>query len=279
VNAAAGTGTYYGPSALGEDLRRFVNLTWMLAVTDYKMTYFGSLLGYFWSLLRPLMFFGILYVVFTHIVDLGDQVKHYPAYLLTAIVLWMFFEEATSAAVASAVNRENLLRKVRFPRMVIPFSVVLTALFRLLGNLLAVFVFLFSLGIEPRWSWLELPVLIAILVVLSIGFSMLLSALFVRFRDIGQIWDVFLRALFYGSPILYTVGMAPDSVERILGASPIASVLTEMRHAMIDPAAPTAAEALGGAERLLVPAGAIVVSVLVGLWVFNRETPRLAENL
>jgi ABC-2 type transport system permease protein len=275
----AHTGTYYGPSAIGEDLKRFVSLTWMLAATDYKLRFFGSVLGYIWSLMRPLMLFGVLYVVFAEIINFGDQIKHYPAYLLTAIVLWMFFEEATSAAVASAVTRENLLRKVRFPRMVIPLSVALTALFNLLANLLAVFIFLIVLDIEPRLSWLELPLLIALLVVLATGVSLLLSALFVRYRDIAQIWDVVLRALFYATPILYVVGMAPDSVERILAANPLASVMTEMRHAMIDPAAPTAGDALGGDVRLLIPIGVITLIFIIGLWVFNRETPRLAENL
>jgi ABC-2 type transport system permease protein len=276
VKAAA---TYQGPSALGDDLRRFLSLTWVLAVTDFKLSFFGSVLGYFWSLMRPLMLFGVLYVVFTQFIRFGDDIKHYPVYLLTAIVLWTYFEEATSGAVPSAVTRENLLRKVRFPRMVIPLSVALTALFNLGMNLLAVLVFVLASGVEPRVSWVQFPLLIGILVILATGLAMLLSALYVRYRDIAPIWDVTLRVLFYASPVLYVIGTVPDSVERKLGASPIASVLTQMRHAVIDPAAPTAAEALGGPERLLIPAAAVVCTFALGLWVFNREAPRLAENL
>jgi ABC-2 type transport system permease protein len=273
------TASYHGPSALGDDVRRFVNLTFVLAVTDFKLRFFGSVLGYFWSLMRPLMLFGVLYAVFTQFIRFGDDIKHYPVYLLTAIVLWTYFEEATSAAVPSAVIRENLLRKVRFPRMVIPLSVALTALFNLAMNMLAVLVFVLASGVEPRWSWLQLPFLIAILVLFATGMAMLLSALYVRYRDIAPIWDVSLRVLFYGSPVLYVISTVPDSVEHILATNPIASVLTQMRHAVIDPAAPTAADALGGVALLLIPAGVIISAFLLGLWVFNREAPRLAENL
>src|ERR1700754_3199795 len=113
----------YGPSALGGGVRRFVELTMVLARTEFKLRYFGSALGYVWSLMRPLLFFGVLYLFFTEILDVGKGVPHYGVYLLTAIVLWNYFAEATGNAVASLVTREGLLRKIRFPRLVIPLSV------------------------------------------------------------------------------------------------------------------------------------------------------------
>lgn len=268
-----------GPSAVGDDVRRFFALTTTLAVTEFKLRYFGSALGYVWSLARPLLLFGVLYAVFTHVVRFGGDVAHYPEYLLTSIMLWTFFAETTSGAVTSLVDRENLVRKIRFPRMAIPLSVMLTALFNLAVNFLAVLVFLLASGIEPGVRWLELPLLVAMLAVLGAGVAMLLAALYVRFRDLSPIWEVALQILFYGSPIIYVASKYPNAVERWFSASPIATVLTQARHALIDPSAPSAAAELGGWAWLAIPLGITAAVFALGLWVFNRETPRIAENL
>jgi ABC-2 type transport system permease protein len=270
---------YHGPSALGEDLRRFARLTWTLAVTDFKLRFFGSLLGYVWTLARPLMLFGVLYFVFTQVVKFGAGVEHYPVYLLMSVVLFTFISESTSRGVVSLVERENLLRKIRFPRLVIPCSVALHSLFNLGLNLIVVFVFVLASGIEPRAAWLELVPLVVVLVALGTGLTMLLSALYVRYRDVQPIWDVILQVLFYGSPIFYVIDAMPDSIEEIAAVSPIALVLTQARHALIDPAAPTAAESMGGGALIFVSLAIVAVMVALGLWVFARETPHLAENL
>jgi ABC-2 type transport system permease protein len=279
VSAHAQQVRRHAPSAFGDDLRRFFNLTLTLAATDFKLRYFGSALGYLWSLMRPLMLFGVLYLVFTKVVKLGGEVKHYPVYLLGSIMLWTYFAEATSNSVTSLVGRENLLRKMRFPRLVIPLSVSLTALFNLAMNMIAVFVFVFLNGIQPRVSWLWIPVLVLFLAILATGVAMTLSALYVRFRDIAPIWDVMLQIGFYASPILYVITKLPNSVEREGAASPIAVVMTQMRHALIDPRAPTAAAAIGGSVRLLIPIGLVAAIFALGVWVFHREAPRIAENL
>jgi ABC-2 type transport system permease protein len=279
VSAQPATTAYRGPSALGEDLRRFVSLTFTLAATDFKLRFFGSALGYLWTLMRPLMLFGVLYFVFTEVVRFGEDVKHYPVYLLTSIVLFTFFSETTSRGVISLVERENLLRKVRFPRLVIPLSVALHSLFNLGLNLVVVFVFVFASGIEPRWSWLQLPLLLALLVVLAVGVAMLLSALYVRYRDMEPIWEVVLQVLFYASPVIYVIATLPDSIEREAMANPLAAIFTQVRHALIDPNAPTAAEAIGGGLRLLVPLAIVVAALGVGAWIFAREAPRIAEDL
>jgi ABC-2 type transport system permease protein len=267
------------PSALGGDLRRFWSLTYTLAATDFKLRFFGSALGYLWTLMRPLLLFGVLYFVFTKVVRFGGGIENYPVYLLAAIMLFTFFSETTARGVTSLVERENLLRKVRFPRMVIPLSVTLNAMFNLGLNLIVVFVFVLASGIEPRWSWLELIPLIALLVVLATGITMLLSALYVRYRDIQPIWEVALQMLFYASPVIYVTSALPDNIEREAMASPITAVLTQMRHALIDPNAPTAAEAIGNEVRLLIPLAVVFAVFALGLWVFMREAPRIAENL
>ncbi len=269
-----------GPSAFGSDRRRFLHLTWTLAITDFKLRFFGSVLGYLWQLMRPLLLFGVLYVVFTEFVRLGNGVPHYPVVLLTSIVLFTFFVEATAGAVTSVLDRENLVRKIEFPRMVIPLTVVVNAYLNLALNLLAVLVFMLASGVEPRLSWIQMPLLIAILGVFATGIAMLLSALYVRFRDVKPIWEVFSQMIFYASPVIYPIESIPnEKVQHLLMCNPLAAILEQVRHAVIDPTAPTAAEAIGGAERLLIPASLVVGLFVVGLWVFNHEAPRIAEEL
>ena len=266
-------------SALGPDLGRFASLTYTLAATEFKLRFFGSALGYLWTLMRPLLFFGVLYAVFTQVLSFGEDVRFYPVYLLTSIVLFYYFAEVTSGGLPSLVNRENLLRKIRFPRLVIPLSVALTALFNLGANLVAVFVFALASGVEPRWSWLQLPLLVLVLAAFATGIGMLLSALYVRYRDVSPIWDVVQQTILYGSPILYVAAEYPDRVAEAAMCNPLAAVLTQMRHAVLDPAAPTAADAIGGAPRLLIPLAIVVVVFALGFWVFDREAPRIAERL
>jgi ABC-2 type transport system permease protein len=268
------------PISFGDDFHRFVNLTFTLAATDFKLRFFGSVLGYLWTLMRPLMLFGVIYVVFTQVVKLGDDVKNYPVYLLTSIVMFSFFSEATSRGVKSLVERENLLRKIRFPRLVIPLSVALASLFNLLANFFAVFVFVFASGIGPRIAWLEMPLLIGMLVILATGVTMLTSALYVRYRDIDPIWEVALQILFYASPILYVVTLVPENFRKpLVTLNPIATVLTQMRHALVDRTAPSAVDLLGSWPRLAIPLGIVAAVFALGLWVFAREAPRIAENL
>jgi ABC-2 type transport system permease protein len=262
-----------------DDRKRFWALTWTLAVTDWKLRFYGSVLGYFWSLGRPFLLFGVIYLVFSEFVKLGAEVKHYPVYILFALVMFQFFGETTSNGLTSLVDREHLLRKVRFPRLVIPLAVSLTSFFNLLMTLLAVMVFAVANGVHPMWSWLQLPLLVGILAVLSLGVAMLLSALFVRYRDVAPIWEVFSQALFYASPILYVTTMVPGSFQHAYVAAPLAAIFAQMRHAMIDPTAPPAWEAIGGAERLLIPGGIVVGAFALGWWVFHREAPRIAEHL
>ena len=273
------TARYRGPTAVGDDMRRLVNLTVTLAANDFKLRFFGSALGYLLSLMRPLMLFGVLYFVFTEVVKFGAGVAHYPVYLLTGIVIFTFFSETTSRGVTSLIERETLLRKIRFPRMVVPLSVALHALFNLGLNLVVVFVFVLASGIAPRWSWLELFPLVLVLVLLATGTTMLISALYVRYRDIQPIWEVVLQILFYATPILYVTATLPDNLERKAMVNPIAAVMTQLRHAVIDPNAPTAAEAIGGGVRLLVPLAVTLGVFALGFWVFAREAPRIAEEL
>ncbi|MEA2367064.1 MAG: type transport system permease protein [Thermoleophilaceae bacterium] len=269
-----------GPSALGTDLRRLGHLSVTLAILEFKLRFFGSVLGYLWQLMRPLLLFGVLYVVFTQFVRIGGDVRFYPAILLTGIVLFTFFSDATSRSVTSVSDRENLVRKIEFPRLVVPLAVLLVAYFNLVLNLIAVLVFVLATGVEPRVEWLALPLLLLPLGLFAGGLAMLLSAPFVRFRDVQPIWEVVLQVLFYASPILYVLDVLPDEFRHpVVWLNPLATILVQSRHSLIDETAPNSWDAAGGMVYLLIP-GAIVLGVLVlGFWVFNREAPRIAEEL
>jgi len=271
-----------GPTALGSDPRRLWNLAGTMAVSEFKLRYFGSSLGYLWSLMRPLLLFGILYAVFTQIVRVGEDVELYPVALLLGVVLFSFLSEATGSALTSLVDREALIRKVEFPRLAVPLSTVLTALMNVGLNLIAVVVFLLASGGAVRWSWLEMPLLLGALALLCGGAGMLLSVLFVRFRDVKPIWDVALQVLFYASPIFYpieAVAERNETLAHLMMLNPFAAILQQARHAMIAPSHPSAAEAIGGGWAILAPIAIGIAIVCVGFVTFHRAAPRIAEQL
>jgi ABC-2 type transport system permease protein len=269
-----------GPSAYGGGWRRFFHLTWLIAVTDYRLTYFGSALGYLWSLMRPLALFGVLYLVFSSFLKFGGDIPHYRDLLLMNIVLFMFFSEATGQAVRAVLNRETLVRKMHFPRMVIPLSVVLTSMLNLAGNLGAVLVFILIDHVQPRWTWLLFPLLLIPLVMFTAGVSMILSSLYVTYRDIGPIWGVLTQLLFYATPVLYAIETVdPVGLQKVLLSNPLSAILQQARHWLIDPSAPGFVGAIGGFPWALLPVVIFFAVCAFGLWVFNHEAPRIAERL
>ena len=268
-----------GPSALGGGWRRALELLYLIAVTDFKRTYFGTVLGYAWSLARPLMLFGVLLAVFTQVFRVGSQVPHYPVLLLLNVVLFGFFSEATTTAVTSIVGQESVVRKTQFPRLVIPLAVVLTSLFNLGLNLVVVFVFILAFGVGPMWTWLLLPIVLVLLLVITIAVSMIVASLFPRFRDMAIMWTVASTVLFYATPVLYPIDVVPDTLRDVIVLNPLASVFELARRWIIDPGAPGPAGAAGGFGHLL-PAIAIYLATCVfAVWIFNREAPRIAEEL
>jgi ABC-2 type transport system permease protein len=266
-------------SARNNELRRFLNITVALAVTEFKIRYFGSVFGYLWSLLRPLMLFGVLYTVFTHVVRFGGGIVHYPLKLLLGLVLWSYFAEATSQAVASLVQRENLLRKISFPPAVIPLSVAMTSAFNLLLNLLVVFLFVLVTGIAPTAAWLEMIPLLVLLLTLTVATSLLLAVLYVPFRDMSPIWEVAAQILFWGTPIIYVIETAPSGIREVLMMNPLAAIIEQARHVAIDPSAPSAAAAAGGAVRLLIPLAMTSLVLGLALALYRRTASTIAERL
>jgi ABC-2 type transport system permease protein len=269
----------HGPSALGGGWPRFFDLLYLIAVTEFRKTYFGTVLGYLWSLLRPLLLFGILLFVFTQIIRIGSQVDHYPVLLLFNLVVFGLFQEGTNGSVTSVVGQEGIVRKTQFPRLVIPMAVVVTGLFNLGANLVAVLIFLLAFGVAPMWTWLLFPVIVAALFILTSAFAMLLSSLYVRFRDVAIIWGVAVTALFYGTPILYPLEFVPDRFRELVALNPLTPIFVQARKWIIDPDAQGAAAAVGGWTHLIAPTAIFLAVCGIAVWVFNREAPRVAEEL
>jgi ABC-2 type transport system permease protein len=269
-----------GPSPIAGGARRFFTLVWVMAVTEFKLTFHGTSLGYAWSLVRPLLMFGVLLAVFTQIFRFGGSVESYPALLLLNVMLFTLFAEATQRAVTSVVAREQIVRKAQFPRLVIPLSIVLTEVLDLGLNLIAVFIFILAYGVDPTWTWLLLPVIIVALLAITVAVSMIVSALYPRFRDTLLIWMVLSSVLFYATPVLYPIGVAPERFRHLLQLNPLTPIFEQAQKWIIDPGAPGATGATSGSEYLLAASFAVFLALcFVAVWVFNREAPRIAEEL
>jgi len=244
-------------------------------------------LGYLWTLVRPLLLFGVLWVFFTKVGHVNDGKKpgekFYGAQLLGSIVLFTFFAEATTGSVRSVVDRENLVRKIHFPRLVIPISIVLLSLFNLGLNLIVVAIFAISAGVRPMLSWLELPLIVLALILFATGMAMLLSALFVHFRDIQPIWEVISQILFYASPVIISIqtviAKLSQTLLHIYMLNPLAVIFQQFRHAMITHATPSAGQVLGSWTALFGALAIVVAIFTIGFAVFNSAAARIAENL
>ncbi len=269
-----------GPSAIGGDPRRFWNLARTLAATDWKVRFYGSALGYVWSLLRPLLLFGIVYFVFSVVVKAGRGIDYYGVILLLAMILYFFFAEVTAGGVTAMVDRESLLRKVGFPRAVVPLAVALVAAMNLALNLVVLTVFVAISGVSPRWTWLLLPLPFALMLVFATGVALLLSALYVRYRDVRPIWEVVLQALFYATPILYPIQAVigeSQTLATLALCNPIAALVQESRHLLVGGL--SLGEAMGSNALVLIPLAILAAGTWLGVVVFDRLAPRAAEEL
>jgi ABC-2 type transport system permease protein len=264
-------------------IRHQLRILHVLASVDFKLKYAGSALGYVWSVLKPLMLFTVLYLVFGRVFHLGAISKYYPVSLLIGIVLFTFFGDATTMGMTSVVARESLIRKMSFPRLIIPASATMTAAITFSINLTVIIVFLAWNEIVPRPEWILIFPLLVELYIFVFGVSLILSTLFVRFRDIGQVWELALQLLFYASPIIYPVGYLPDWARRIAFLNPFTQVMQDIRSLVLyDDLAPnriTAADAFGSPAGRLIPI-AIAFAVLgFGLYLFKRNEPWFAERV
>lgn len=246
--------------------------------TDFKVRYQNSVLGYFWSLLKPLFLFSILYIVFTYIIPLGKGVPNYPVYLLLGVVLWNFFVESTMIGASSIVASGDLIRKISIPRYLVVVSSSFSALINLCLSLIVVFILAMFNGIAPSFNWfLIIPVIIQ-LFVLAQGVSFLLAALYVKFRDITYIWEIFLQAGFYATPIIYPILSIPTQFREWIFMSPMVQILQDARYAIIPDTSITVWTTVQ-APAVLVPFLITAAIFIVGSLYFKRRSKYFAEEV
>jgi ABC-2 type transport system permease protein len=259
--------------------QRYWHLLWLSAVTDFKRRYAGTMLGYLWTVLRPLLLFAVLYTVVTHVVfRFEGQVANYGDLLLLNIVLWQFFAEASNGSMRSLTARGGLVRKMPLPRTIMPLSVVLGTIFVLASNLLVAFVWIMVDGIEPMWTWLLFPLILAALIALTAGVALLLSALFPRFRDIGQIWPTVTRVLFY-TTVLFPIELLPGVLQDLQSFNPVAPLVVQARAWVIDPDAPGWFEVGKGTFAELMPFIIFAAICVSGWLLFAHRAGRVAEEI
>ena len=253
-----------------------------LTKTDFKLRYQGSVLGYLWALLRPLLMFAILYIVFAKLLKLGGDIPHYPVYLLTGTVLWSFFTECTNQGIQAMVNRGELIRKISFPKYIVVVSATLTAVINLTINLGVVIIFALINGVEPSLSWLMVVPLALELYLFALGIAFLLGAINVKYRDITSIWDVLTQALFYAVPIIYPISMiaaTSQTAAKVLLLDPIAQVIQDIRYFLITDQTVTTWNFIENPWIKIIPLVIVLVVLAWGAWYFRKKSKRFAEEI
>ena len=252
-----------------------------LTKTDFKLRYQGSLLGYLWALLRPLMMFAILYIVFSKLLRFGNDIPHYPVYLLCGTTVWSFFTECTSQGIQAIVSRGDLLRKISFPKYIVVVSSTLTAVINLSINLVVVVIFALINGVAPSFSWLLAIPAIFELYLLSLGLAFLLGSINVKYRDITSIWDVIIQALFYAVPIIYPVSMIASTstiAAKIILLNPIAQVIQDIRFGLITNETITTWNYIHN-PIVILPVILVFITLTVGAVIFRRKSKFFAEEV
>lgn len=250
-----------------------------LVKTDFKLRYQGSILGYAWSLLRPLFLFVTLYIVFAKFLRVGDAIPHYPVYLLLGIVLWNYFVEITTGSVGAVVGKGDLLRKINFPKYVIVLSGCASAFINLILNFIIIAIFMAITGVDIGLASLAIVPLVFELTVFALGLAFFLSAIFVKFRDVGYIWEVITQAAFYATPILYPLTLVPLTAQKLLLLNPVAQVIQDARHVLVSPETVVLKDLYHSYLIWLVPFAIVVVTVVISALYFRARSKYFAEEV
>ena len=253
-----------------------------LSKTDFKLRYQGSILGYLWAIIRPFLMFGTMYLVFAKFLRFGDEIPHYPVYLLVGTVLWNFFIECTNQGIQSLLIRSDLMRKIAFPKWIIVLSATTTALINLGINFIVIILFSFFSGIAPNLGWLLVPFLILELYLLSLGLALLLGSVNIKYRDVQSIWEVLVQALFYAVPIIYPIQMVAtysNFTAHLLMLNPIAQVIQDVRSLLVTDATLTSWEILPLFLLNFIPLLLVGLVFIAGMFVFKHKSKYFAEEI
>lgn len=250
-----------------------------LVITDFKLRYQSSVLGYVWSLLKPLALFLILYVVFVKFIGVGASMPHISVYLLLGVVLWMYFTEVTGGSISAIVSKGDMLRKVNFPRYVLVFAGSFAALINLALSLVIVMAFAIVDGVDFKPTALFLPLVIFELFVFATSLAFFLSAAFVRFRDIHHIWEVILQGAFYATPILYLISDIPRKAAKLLLLNPMAQIIQDARYAFVTHQTETISSVYGTPYARLIPLAICLLVLVISIRFFRKRSKHFAEEV
>ncbi len=246
-------------------------LIWLLAITDFKLRYSGSVLGFVWAFLKPLLIFLVLNFVFSNIFANNDP--YYSVKLLLGLVLFNFFAEGTSVGMVSLVSKSYILKKIALRHWLIVLSSTLHVLLSFLINICIVVIFMIAAQLLPSLGdvlWFLVYIMLTYLLILA--FSLVTSVLYVKIRDLNQIWEVLLNILFYATPIIYPLSIIPEKYHWILFLNPLTFLLQHSKQALID-------HQFTSPIVHMVMVAIILLTTAVCFWIFNRLTRKINERL
>jgi ABC-2 type transport system permease protein len=263
-------------------IRYYLRVMRIVGVIDFKAKYEGAVLGYIWSLVKPLAYFGVLWLVFAHLLRTANQTNGFAIFLLIGILLFTFFNEMVTVMLPSIVEDGSILRRLAFPPILVPLSASVGIFITFLVNLSVIVLFIGIQRVSPRVEWLLVPPLLVELYVFCFGIGLLLSALYVRFRDVGQIWELAAQLLFFASAIFYPIGILPVWAQKVAFLNPFVQIMQDMRHAVLGSSGPndlTAADVYAGVGGRAIPIAIAILIFISGLLLFRRDGRYFAERV
>jgi len=262
-------------------LAYYLRVLRVVGVTQFKSKYAGAALGYVWSLAKPLAYFGVLWLVFAHLLRTANQTAHFTLFLLIGILLFTFFTDTVGVMLPSIVSGGSILRRLAFPPILVPLSASVGICITFLANLSAVVVFIALDRLAPEARWLLVIPLLLELYAFCLGVGLLFAALYVRFRDVGQIWELGSQLLFFASAIFYPIGILPLWAQRIAFVNPFVQVMQDTRHVILGVSGPndiSAADVYGSGGRLI-PLAVALLLLAGALAYFRRDARYFAERV
>ena len=262
-------------------LRYYLRVVRIVGVIDFKAKYAGAVLGYVWSVIKPLTYFGVLWLVFAHLLRTANQTQDFAVFLLIGILLFTFFNEMVGVMLTSIVEGGSILRRLSFPPILVPLSASVGIFITFLVNLSVIILIIGIQRVSPRLEWLLVPPLLVELYVFCLGLGLFVAAAYVRFRDVNQIWELASQLLFFASAIFYPVGILPDWAQKVAFLNPFLQIMQDVRYVVLGSSGPndlTAVDVYGAGGRAIPIALALLIFI-GGLAFFRRDGRYFAERV
>lgn len=252
----------------------YKELIWILAKTDFKLRYHGSVLGYLWALLKPLLTFAILNFVFSSMFNpRGAGLSTYSLQLLVGLIMFYFFAEGTTAGMGSLLSKAQLVTKIYVPRWTIILASTLNATLIFLMNLLVIVFFFAIKGFMPSVSAILMFLLFSIFIyILILSFALITAPLYVKFRDLAMIWEVIVMIIMYGSPIIYPLSMLPVKYHQILLLNPLAFIVHFTKESMFN-------NHFASLGQYALFFAIVLGSFVLSIFLYRKFIPRVAEEI